>query len=54
VKPTFGYESQASDPIILDVLAAAPGWRIVRSFDVAETPGGRDRAVLIDKYPSGQ
>jgi hypothetical protein len=54
VKPTFGYESQASHPIILDVLAVAPGWKVIREFDVAETPWGRDRAVLIDKYPNGR
>jgi hypothetical protein len=31
------------------VLAAYPGWQIVMSFDVAETPSGHDRAALIDK-----
>lgn len=50
-KPSFGFESQARNPVILEVLAACPGWKIVREFDVAETAGGHDRAVLIDKYP---
>jgi 4-amino-4-deoxy-L-arabinose transferase-like glycosyltransferase len=47
VSPWVGYEG----PVIKDVLAACPGWKIVREFDVAESPGGRDRAALIDKYP---
>jgi hypothetical protein len=37
--------------VITDVLDASPGWRIVATFDVAETPGGHDRAALIDKFP---
>jgi len=45
--PAIGYEGS----VITDVLAASPGWKIIREFDVAETPGGRDRAALIDKYP---
>ena len=51
VKPSLGYESQARNPVIMDILEASPGWKIVREFDVAETPSGRDRAALIDKYP---
>jgi hypothetical protein len=51
VKPSLGYESQARNPVIVDILDASPGWTIVHEFDVAETPGGRDRAALIDKYP---
>ena len=43
--PRLGYEG----PVILDVLTARPGWRIVREFDVAETAGGHDRAALIEK-----
>ncbi len=54
VKPTMGYESQARNPVTMEVLAACPGWKAVREFDVAETPSGRDRAVLIDKYPDRQ
>jgi 4-amino-4-deoxy-L-arabinose transferase-like glycosyltransferase len=51
VRPTLGYESQASNPVIADVLAASPGWKIIREFDVAETAWGHDRAALVDKYP---
>jgi 4-amino-4-deoxy-L-arabinose transferase-like glycosyltransferase len=47
--PSLGYESQARDPIIQDVLDAYPNRRIVLTFDVAETTGGHDRAALIDK-----
>jgi len=43
--PAIGYEGSQID----DVLAAYPGWRIIMSFDVAETPSGHDRAALIDK-----
>jgi 4-amino-4-deoxy-L-arabinose transferase-like glycosyltransferase len=45
----FGYESQRG--LIGEILAACPGWKVLHEFDVAETAGGRDRAVLIDKYP---
>jgi 4-amino-4-deoxy-L-arabinose transferase-like glycosyltransferase len=50
-KPSLGYESQAQRPVIMDILAACPGWVVVHEFDVAESPAGDDRAVLIDKYP---
>jgi hypothetical protein len=43
--PRMGYEGSA----ILDVLGANRGWRIIHEFDVAETPGGHDRAALIEK-----
>ncbi len=43
--PRLGYEG----PVILDVLAAHPGWRILHEFDVAETSSGANRAVLIEK-----
>jgi hypothetical protein len=43
--PAIGYEGSQ----IEDVLAAYPGWRVIMSFDVAETPSGHDRAALIDK-----
>jgi 4-amino-4-deoxy-L-arabinose transferase-like glycosyltransferase len=49
VSPRIGYEGS----VIVDVLDASPGWRIVATFDVAETPGGQDRAALIDKFPGG-
>jgi len=54
VKPTMGYESQAHNPVTMEILAACPGWKVVREFDVAETPWGHDRAALIDKYPDRQ
>lgn len=50
ISPSLGYESQAANPIIKDVLDASPGWRIVETFEVRETEGGRDRAALIDKW----
>jgi hypothetical protein len=49
VSPRIGYEGS----VIQDVLDASPGWRIVATFAVAETPGGQDRAALIDKFPEG-
>jgi 4-amino-4-deoxy-L-arabinose transferase-like glycosyltransferase len=50
VAPWLGYESQAHDPVILDVINAYPDHRIIMTFDVAETATGHDRAALIDKY----
>lgn len=47
VAPRLGYEG----PVILDVLEAYPDRRIVWTFDVAESPGGHDRAALIEKGP---
>ena len=44
-RPRLGYEG----PVILDVLDATPGWRIVHAFPVSETAGGSDRAALIRK-----
>jgi len=43
--PRIGYEGSA----ILDVLDANRGWKVIHEFDVAETPGGHDRAALIEK-----
>jgi len=43
--PTLGYEGSQ----ILDVLAASPGRRIIMTFDVAESPGGHDKAALFEK-----
>ena len=43
--PALGFEGSQ----IRDVLDAYPGWRIIMSFDVAETPSGHDRAALIEK-----
>jgi 4-amino-4-deoxy-L-arabinose transferase-like glycosyltransferase len=50
VAPSLGYESQAGNPIILDVINAYPNRKIIMTFDVAETPSGHDRAALIDKF----
>jgi Dolichyl-phosphate-mannose-protein mannosyltransferase len=47
VAPRLGYEG----PVILDVLRAYPQHRVIWTFDVAESPSGRDRAALIDKGP---
>ena len=45
VAPRLGYEG----PVIQDVLDAYPERTIIKTFDVAETAGGHDRAALIDK-----
>lgn len=50
VAPSLGYESQARNPVIREVLDAYPGWRILMTFDVRETATGHDRAALIDKF----
>ncbi len=47
VAPREGYEG----PVILDVLEKYPGRRILWTFDVRETPGGTDRAALMEKGP---
>jgi 4-amino-4-deoxy-L-arabinose transferase-like glycosyltransferase len=47
VKPWIGYEGA----VIRDVLDACRGWRILKTFDVAETAAGQDRAALILKAP---
>ena len=54
IAPSLGYESQAHNPVIQDVIDAYPNHRIIATFDVAETAGGHDRAVLIDKFGAGQ
>ena len=51
ISPSLGYESQARNPVIKDVLDAYPSRRIIMTFDVAETAGGHDRAALFDKFP---
>jgi hypothetical protein len=53
IAPSLGYESQAHNPIIEDVIDAYPGQRIIMTFDVAETATGHDRAALIDKFGGG-
>jgi hypothetical protein len=50
IAPSVGYESQARDPVIDDVIEAYPNRRIIMTFDVAETATGHDRAALIDKF----
>ena len=54
IAPSLGYESQARNPVIGDVLDAYPNRRVILTFDVAETVSGRDRAALIDKFGSGE
>jgi 4-amino-4-deoxy-L-arabinose transferase-like glycosyltransferase len=46
VVPYVGYEG----PVIRDVLEAYPDRTIIRTFDVAESAAGYDRAALIDKF----
>jgi 4-amino-4-deoxy-L-arabinose transferase-like glycosyltransferase len=46
IAPYVGYEG----PVIQDVLDAYPNRIIIRTFDVAETTTGHDRAALIDKF----
>jgi hypothetical protein len=43
--PKIGYEGSQ----IMDVLDASPGWRVIMSFDVAESRYGNDTAALIEK-----
>jgi 4-amino-4-deoxy-L-arabinose transferase-like glycosyltransferase len=50
IAPSLGYESQAHNPVIQDVIDAYPNHRIIATFDVAETATGHDRAALIDKF----
>lgn len=47
VTPRLGYEGT----VLNDLLTGCPGWRILRTFDVAETATGHDRAALILKAP---
>jgi 4-amino-4-deoxy-L-arabinose transferase-like glycosyltransferase len=46
VAPRIGHEGS----VILDVLGAYPDRTIIRTFAVAETASGHDRAALIDKF----
>jgi 4-amino-4-deoxy-L-arabinose transferase-like glycosyltransferase len=50
IAPSLGYESQAHNPVILDVIDAYPNHKIIATLDVAETATGHDRAALIDKF----
>lgn len=47
VSPRVGYEGS----VILDVLDAYPQHKVLWTVDVAESPGGADRAALILKGP---
>ena len=53
IAPSLGYESQAHNPVILDVIDAYPEHKIIATLEVAETATGHDRAALIDKFGSG-
>lgn len=53
VLPSVGYESQQGSGLIQEILDRYPNRRIVRTFDVDETPV-RDEAALIDKRPTPQ
>jgi 4-amino-4-deoxy-L-arabinose transferase-like glycosyltransferase len=53
IAPSLGYESQAHNPVIQDVIDAYPKHTIIATFDVAETATGHDRAALIDKFGDG-
>jgi 4-amino-4-deoxy-L-arabinose transferase-like glycosyltransferase len=50
IAPSLGYESQASNPVIKEVLDAYPNRRTIMTFELAETTTGYDRAALIDKF----
>ena len=50
VAPSVGYESQARNPVIQDVLDAYPNRRIIMTFDVSGIASGYGRAALIDKF----
>jgi 4-amino-4-deoxy-L-arabinose transferase-like glycosyltransferase len=53
IAPSLGYESQAHNPVIQDVIDAYPNHTIIATFEVAETATGHDRAALIDKFGAG-
>jgi 4-amino-4-deoxy-L-arabinose transferase-like glycosyltransferase len=47
IAPRAGYEG----PVIREVLSAYPHRRLIATFDVAESAGGRDQAGLFEKGP---
>lgn len=53
VLPSVGYESQEGSGLIQEILDRYPNRRIVRTFDVDETPAV-EQAALIDKMPQRQ
>ena len=50
VAPRLGFESQAQNPVIQDVLDAYPNRRTILTFDVSGIASGVGRAALIDKF----
>jgi hypothetical protein len=50
VAPSVGFESQARNPVIQDVLDAYPNRRTIMTFDVSGIASGYGRAALIDKF----
>jgi 4-amino-4-deoxy-L-arabinose transferase-like glycosyltransferase len=50
VAPRLGFESQARNPVIQDVLDAYPNHRTIMTFEVSGIASGVGRAALIDKF----
>ena len=50
VAPSLGFESQARNPVIQDVLDAYPNRRTIMTFEVSGIASGYGRAALIDKF----
>jgi len=50
VAPRLGFESQARNPVIQDVLDAYPNRRTIMTFEVSGIASGVGRAALIDKF----
>ena len=50
VAPSLGFESQARNPVIQDVLDAYPNRRTMMTFEVSGIASGYGRAALIDKF----
>lgn len=50
VAPSVGYESQARNPVIRDVLDAYPNRSTIMTFEVSGVASGYGRAALIDKF----
>ena len=50
VAPSVGFESQARNPVIQDVLDAYPNRTILMTFEVSGIASGYGRAALIDKF----
>ena len=50
VAPSVGFESQARNPVIQDVLDAYPNHSTIMTFEVSGIAGGYGRAALIDKF----